>query len=219
MHYHLEIIMPPTENVAEAVEKIMKPFSENSDDEYQRKYAFWDFYVIGGRWAGEKMRVAFDQDKLRAFDDALREKNVTVSGVQAGKAKLEPASQIEMVDALWREYFPEAGDVCPLFAHYNDQYKHSDGHPDIMPLKDVPARLSAERVIVAAPNYNGEIEAEFMISASQYDGVTYIKTEWDGKFQSALEKHAEKISRYSLEAKERYTPTEDWLVITVDYHN
>lgn len=219
MHYHLEIIMPPTDNVEEAVERIMKPFSENCEDEYQQKYAFWDFYVIGGRWAGDKLRQSFDADKLNAFHSELEKRKITVSGLQCGKQKLEPDDQIPMVDALWREYFPEGGETCPLFSHYNDQYQHSDGYPDIMPLKDIPEELSAERVIIASYNYKDELEAEFMISGDFWNGVTHVKAEWEGTVQSALKKHLEKIQRYTDEAREKYTPRQDWIVVTVDYHN
>lgn len=44
MHYICEIIMPPTDNVEEAVTKAMREFDENYQDEDgdTSKYAFWE---------------------------------------------------------------------------------------------------------------------------------------------------------------------------------
>ena len=39
MHHHLEIVMPPVEDVEKAVSGIMEPFSEYYEDNTQ---AFWD---------------------------------------------------------------------------------------------------------------------------------------------------------------------------------
>lgn len=51
MHFHLEVIMPPTTNVEGALEKIMAQFDENNED---ASHAFWDWYVIGGRFFWRK---------------------------------------------------------------------------------------------------------------------------------------------------------------------
>ena len=222
MHYHCEIIMPATDDVEGQIAKIMKQFEECGEDEdgNPNRYTLWDWYVIGGRFAGEKQRVQFDADRLQKFVDALNEKKVTVSAVQAGKQALQPASQIPMVDQLWQEHFPESEiKVCPLFAHYNDQYKHSDGYPDIMSLKDMPEKLTASTVIIAGLNYQGDIAAQYLIQDSMYNGVCFVDTEWDGTVKGALAMYAKRLKNYKEEAREKYTPKDDWLVVTVDYHS
>src|SRR5690242_19801207 len=118
MHAHLEIVMPPTDDVEAAVSEIMKQFDESGEDEdgVRNSNTFWDWYVIGGRWAGEKIDCVLDEKQKEAFFAELTRRKVTVSGVQCGKQKLEPASQSEMVDALWNEMFPDAPvKVCPYF--------------------------------------------------------------------------------------------------------
>lgn len=219
MHMHLEVLMPPTDNVEEALAKIMAPFDEGGSDEEgnPNTHGFWDWYQIGGRWGGAKIEARLGRDRLDAFHKALTERNVTVSGLQWGKQTLQPASQIEMVDALWSDMFPDSGlSVCPMFDHAP---KVIDG--DICRLSDVPEGLTAERVIIAGPSWNddGSFSAYYMISDDIWNGVMHVKTQWDGKLRTALEAHSEKIKGYQDEYREKRTPKDDWLVVTVDYHS
>jgi hypothetical protein len=216
MHYHLEIIMPPTDDVESAVAKVLGPFDENYEDEDgdRNKHAFWDFYRIGGRWAGEKIRAQYPEAALNAFYEEMKTKKVTVSGLQAGKQELSPATQIPMVDAIWRKHFPDGGEVCPLFAHYADKYENSTGAPDICALKDIPVGLTASHVIIAS-----EDETVFMIQESIWNGVTHVDSKWDGKVMTAVELFKMKLKHYSPEYAAKVTPKDDWLCVTVDYHS
>ena len=58
-----------------------------------------------------------------------------------------------------------------------------------------------------------------MISDDIWNGVMHVKTQWDGKLKTALDAHSEKIKRYRDEYREKRTPKDDWLVVTVDYHS
>lgn len=49
MHYHCEIWFPTRAEIKSAIDKVMAPYCEEGSS----KRAFWDWYVIGGRWAGE----------------------------------------------------------------------------------------------------------------------------------------------------------------------
>ena len=221
MHYHCEIIMPPVDDVEKAVNEIMLPFNENADEEYRSSYTFFDWYVIGGRWSGEKIKAKLDSNKLDEFHQKLVEMKVTVSSVTAGKQELQPASQIPVVDALWRDMFPESGiDVCPLFKHYSDQYKTSELPGDACRLEEMPDSMSAERVIIAKERHDGKgLRAEFMISTNHWNGVNYVKSTWDGNVKSAIQMQLEKLEHYKDEYREKVTPKADWIVVTVDYHN
>ncbi len=224
MHYHLEIIMPPVENVEEAIAQILKPFNEYGTDEdgETNRHVFWDWYVIGGRMSGAKLETALDPEKKEAFFAELSNRKVTVSGVQCGKQTLQPASQIELVDALWNEYFPDAPvKICPFFSHFNNQYKNSYGFPDIMRLADIPQSLTAEHVIISGPSWrdDGSLEAKYMLQSSIWNGVNYAQAEWDGKVASAVEAHKGNLASYKPDYAAKYTPQGDWLVVTVDYHS
>ena len=61
MHYHLEVIMPPTADISTALDDILKPFDESCEDEDLKSVTFWDWYVIGGRWAGKKESCRFEE--------------------------------------------------------------------------------------------------------------------------------------------------------------
>ena len=216
--------MPPVEDVERAVQQILEPFDENGKDEegHRNSHAFWDWYVIGGRWAGVKLECTLDEAKKEAFFAELKSRKVTVSGVKAGKDKLQPESQIPMVDALWNEFFPDSPlKVCPFFDHFNDQYKNSEGFPDIMRLKDVPKELAAAHVIIAGPSWkdDGTLKAEHMVQESLWNGVSFVKAKWDGKVQSAIDEHREKLTGYKPGYAAKHDPQADWLVVTVDSHS
>lgn len=222
MHHHLEIIMPPTEDVKAAVSRILGPFDESGEDEdgIPNKHAFWDFYVIGGRFSGVKLEAMLGQQDLEEFNAELASRGVTVSGVQFGKPELSPASQIPMVDALWNEFFPKSPiKVCPLFKHFNDQYKDSNGFPDVMRLADVPWPLKASRVIVAGTTHSDGLEAAYMTQGDVWNGVSWIDSRWDGLVHSAVGDWREEVGRYAPEYAARNTPNDDWLAVTVDYHS
>jgi len=227
MHYHCEIVIPPTDDVASAVASVMAAFDENGKDEdgERNSHAFWDFYVIGGRWAGTKAMAKFDKAKIEEFEAWMTAEKLTVSGLRAGKQRLSPDSQRAKVDDKWNEMFPSEKFVpCPMFAHSNDQYAKAgplagaiDG--DVMRLGDLPPGLECGHVIVAGPRYDGTgLHAKFMLKDDAWNGVNFMKVDWDGTVTSALAKYAEKIRDYQDEFREKATPTADWLVVTVDYH-
>lgn len=224
MHHRLEIIMPPTNDVEAAIESIMKPFDENGHDEdgYTR-HAFWDWYVIGGRWSGQKFLDGLDKAKLEEFNNWLTEQKVTVSGLKAGKDEISPATQIPKIDAKWNEMFPSANGelvACPLFKHAGDSLTG-----DILPLAQCK-NVTAGAVIIAIPSYNfqtekrdGPMEAALMLREDIWNGVTWQKTTWDGTLASALQEHAKRLENYKDEYREKAATKDDWLVVTVDYHS
>lgn len=212
MHYALEIIMSPVSDINAAVEEILLPFSEN---EPEATCAFWDWWEIGGGYSGRKLEAVVPADKMEAFYAALKEKNVTVSCFTAGKQQLQPASQSVMVDALWRQMCPGAGDVCPIFNHSGKQ-----NNSDICAFADMPPNLTAFRLIIAAPDFNGKkMEAVSMFSKEIWNGVNHEKTQWDGKVSTGVAMHVESLSRYRKEYAEKVSPKPDWIVVTVDYHS
>lgn len=233
MHYHCEIVIPPTADIEGAIKSVMAKFDENadeSDEDVSTKNAFWDFWVIGGRWAGHKLMAKYDQAKIDEFCAWMTAEKITVSGVQFGKQELSPGSQIPKVDAKWNEMFPSAIPVkCPLFRHSNDQFgKGLSGSlpQDVMRVAEVPARLKCSRIIFAGPSYESEskshtgpLEATFMLAEDAWNGCNHMKVDWDGKLTTAIEKCRENFKHYKAEYAERVLPKDDWLAVTVDYHS
>lgn len=226
MHYQLEVIMPPAKDIEKALERILKPFSENTRQSYKND-RFWDWYVIGGRWTGNKFIAQFDEKKLDEFHQWMKDEHVTVSSFQAGKQELNPESQIEKVDKKWNEMFPSERFLpCPIFKH--SEKANLPG--DIMRLIEVPKETTASRVIVATPDmrknkktgqyeYTGPLKAKFMVSEDFYNGLNYQKTQWDGRVLSAFEKYKEDYKNATDEWSKANLPTDEWLVVTVDYHS
>ncbi len=217
MHYHCEIIIPPTDDIEESIKAILAPFDENGKDEDgdRNSYAFWDYYVVGGRWAGTKAKAKLDKAKLEEFYAWLQAEKITVSGVVAGKQSLRPADQIPKVDVKWREMFGGTG-PCPIFDHSPETI---DG--DICRLTDVPADMTCSRVIIGGPSWrdDGTLEAKSMISDSMYNGVDWIDTAWDKTLPAALALHRKRFEHSKPEYREKVMPDDNWLVVTVDYHS
>ncbi len=201
----------------------MAPYSESYEDEdgESNSNAFWDWYVLGGRFSGTRIEQQFEGPMLDKFYEALKEKKVTVSGLQCGKQKLQPSSQIPEVDRLWQEHFPEGGEVCPLFDHFNNQYNDSDGFPDVIKLKDLHEKEHASKVIIAKEHWKdkGKLDIAFMIEESYWNGVDFVDSSWKGGVLEAVNMLKEKLDTYKKDYKERNMPKDDWLVVTVDYHS
>lgn len=216
MHYHLEIIMPPTDNIEISIKEILTPFLEGSSNEdgYPNLNTFYDYYTIGGRWSGIKLEYKLGTERIKEFRTLLAKKGVTVSGIRWGKEELSPKSQIPMVDRLWQEFSPDSGvKTCPLFKSFD-----GCGSGDVMTLKDLPRGLTASRVIIAASPH-GSLEAVYMIQDSMWNGVTHVDIEWDGEVETVISKHIKTISTYNPDYIEKTTPKEDWIIVTVDCHN
>lgn len=211
-HYHLEVIMPPTDNVKAALEQILMPFDENGDRElYSIQHTFWDYWTIGGRYSGSKIAQQYD---IGLFNRRLSEAKITVSGLQMGKPTLNPASQREQVEALWRETFPDAKITCPVFDYYNG------GDGDVATLGETTRLTQCYRVIIAGPSHDKTVlAAHLMMETSYWNGVSHNSSGWDGKLDSALYAWSNELASYREDWQEGRTPTDDWLVVTVDYHS
>lgn len=221
MHYKAEIVIPNVDDVKETISKVLAPFDEGSDDEDASSYRFWDFWVIGGRFAGDKLQTRLDKTKIDQFYKELESMKIMCSGITAGKQEIATKEQRLEVDSLWQNMFPESGiSVCPFFKHSNNQYDSSSLLPgDICTYSDVPKQLTAEVVIFAADPYGHGIEAVHMVKKNYWNGVNYQDSDWDGLFIHAVGDFEMKAARYSKEYQEKTLLRDDHLVVTVDYHS
>jgi len=234
MHIHCEIVLPgmPEDEIPEAIESIMARYDENCDDDEEgyRKHAFWDWYVIGGRFAGDKLTSKYDKSKLDEFEQWFQDERITVAGVRFGKPDLQPANQIAKVDAKWNELFPVEGGVmvaCPMFAHANDQYGRNGPLSgtlagDICRLGD-SLSVQCGRVLFAGPSWTGgerkrPLECVFMLADDIWNGTNHMPIKWDGTIGDALNQWRERLEGMADGYREQMTPTDDWLTVTVDYH-
>ena len=220
MHCHLEVIMPPVDDIYEALIDILDPFNEDPEDGHPSKDAFWDWWVIGGRRSGVKLEDTLDPKKKAAFLAELENRNVTVKDVRVGKQRLWPESQIPMVDELWRQFFTESPlKICPFFEHFDTQ--HTEDYPDIMQLRDMPKSLKAAHVIIAGPSgsNDGKLEMKRMMQKSYWKDTEYVDSVWDGSVQYVIDQYNEYLKGTEPEYAAKQTPRDDWLVVTVDYHS
>lgn len=244
MHYQLEIIMPPMDEskVEGFIGEVMEPWGQEYSDKDgdDNPHAFFDWYQLGGRWSGNKMLAVYGADRIKEFWDWCATQKLTVSNFTAGKQELQPKSQEASVDAKWNEMFPPSDGVaikCPLFKHGGEGL----GVGDIMRLKDVSMETKCARVMLLSPSAvpekavrtaDGEIvdyseywtgptcvRPQEMMVQSMWNGVSWQETCWDGTIGQALDLFAKKMEGRRKEYAESATPKDDWLVVTVDYHN
>lgn len=223
MHYKIEVIIPPTDDIEAAVAQTLAAFDENGKDEdgIENRHGFWDWYVIGGRWAGDKQKARLCQESLQSFYDWMTEQKVTVSSFQAGKHELKPAEQIPLVDAAWKRFFPEwEGEHCPLFSHSNNQYSDSLSG-DVCKVSELTGNETASKVVIAKRHWRdgGKVEAAAAYQDSVWNGVNHEDTAFDGNVKSCLEGYINGLEGRCEEWREENTPTADWLVVTVDIHS
>ena len=214
MHFQCEIIMPAGEDTENRVKEVMAPYHEGRED--RTGHEFWDFWTIGGRFMGRKLMDGFGSKRMDAFFLVLNERGCTVSSFQAGKQELKPTEQIPGVDALWREHFPDGGDTCPIFNHFqNPQW-------DTMYLGSCSREMKCARIIFARESQWDETRKEyepfFMLTEDFYNGVNFEKAAWDKTLGHALELLSQGIKHNQPEAVQHKTPAPDWRVVTVDYH-
>lgn len=210
MHYHLEILMPPTDDVPAMVAKALAEFDECNPE---NRYAFFDWYVIGGRWSGTKLQQRIGEERLSAFQNKLHSMGVTVSSFRAGKPRLSPESQEGTVNALWREMCPGNGDVCPLFKN------EVSFNLDACRLDELPSGLKCEAFLYVSVDDDDEVEPKLLLRGSIFNGVNSQDTTWDGSVEKAFELLCKRIGNYRDEYRKAIEPRPDWLLVTVDYHS
>jgi hypothetical protein len=225
VHYHAEVIISSDVargDIAKVIEEALAEYDENyqGEDGQYSKHAFFDWYVIGGRWSGDKAMALLDQGRLNDFRAWLDARGVTVSGIQCGKQSLDPESQIYAIDTKWNEMFPSADGApvpCPLFNHSQTDDGSSPG--DIMRLKDITAAHTAACVLILGQNWNNtRFEIKYQLHRELWTGSNYQEAAWEGGVLDAVELYKRSIDSYREEYKEANTPTDDWWVVTMDYH-
>lgn len=216
MHEHLEIIMPPRdlEDIQDAVQQVMDRYCTTEDDsesEY-RFWAFWDFYLLGGRYSGRKLTNTLDQERIEAFFKALQDADIQVHVVVAGKQSVTTPEQWAQVNAIWNERFPDSGfDECPYFENAGPVLMG-----DVMELGKIRVdKVECNMMIVA----DEEGAVVFRAQDSVFNGTNHETTTWNGTIQNGLELMAEMLEHYTPEYRYRVTPKDDWLVVTVDFHS
>lgn len=233
MHYTCEVVVPPFDDKDELnkfISEILKKYEEGYKDEYGYSYnhSFYDYFVIGGRFSGRKQKTMLDDEKLDKFYEELKNRGVTQSSVVFGKPTISPSSQIPMVDALWHEYFPEwQGKHCPVFQHSGDE-----DNLDIMTLGEFKKHtelreMESSTVAIGFLGYGEDADDDSvgtpnlytLLHTSIWNGTNIQDTTFSGKVLEAIDLHNTNLSRAYSWYREQATPTDDWLVVTLDYHS
>ena len=243
MHYHMELIMPPLEDGAkldDRLDEILGPWHEEykytcfcDDDDKQNFHGFYDYYVVGGRWSGDHLRTRMEQDhgeRWSAFINEMENSDIMVSGVIAGKPT-PVGDGVNRVQDVWQRHFPEFADIHnPLF-NIPGVFPQKQIAGDVCTFHAIPISTTCSHFAVATPErkfsaerqeFIGDVQTyklTFQLVTSLYNGSTWQNTSFDGTLQSALDHYNKILQRYRAAFRDLYTPKEDWLCVTIDYHN
>jgi len=207
-HSVCEVITPPRrpehdgDYVGLSVCQVMTSLAMEGDE----RPDWWDWYVIGGRWSGQHVVAGLPEDKLKGFCEELERRQLPDS---CDYFEGLNSKDQEAADALWREFFPGAGDKCLLLHRCGEQ------SVDVMPVGQLPKRLSAATLIVAGPDCSDEHElrARFMLHTKVWNGCNLQPTNWDGNVLKGIELAKDDYVKTHLDPV-----TAEWLAVTVDYH-
>lgn len=223
MHHRLEVILPQPDGfvfdeagislLETTLGPLLEPFSEYAPEEIASTCTFFDYWIIGGRWSGDKLIARLDPDTIAAFNAELNSMKLTISAVQAGKPSLQPESQADQVNDLWQRYFPDCLYPCPYFM---SPWEHTLS--DICTVGQIPDGLTAHRVMIFGPTYRGFTTLHTHYAREVWLGSNYMKTDWDGNVMAAIHKHQLRFSNDSDFARKARVQ-DDWLSVTVDYHS
>lgn len=217
MHYHLEIIMPPTDDVDAAVKTILEPFNEQADEEGRSRGAFYDWYQIGGRWTGYHDGYEPDKDPANfELCDICNGTGFRSDALGQQARRTAPSYTCNACGERKEDGTYTHGEQGPgKRLKWATQWKNHAG--DISTLGNLKDDASCYRVIIAG-NGHGRLEATYMLEQRVWNGVTYHNTKWDGNLKYALSAFGEHLKTYRKEFADKITPNSDWLVVTVDYH-
>ncbi len=204
MHNHVELIMPPSPvvEIQERVRELLYPLSQSAAEMAGTTGRLYDWYQIGGRFAGTKMSLRLDPERLHKFRQELYGEAFTndTRPVLLGQQRFWGTPDLPTVDALWRKWFPEeeAG-ACPLFDHY------PTGDQDICRVDRIPDNLTAHAVVVG-----NEDKVVFQLHTEIWDSTRseFQDTDFDGSVLNALRQGR----ACGVE------PSKNWLAVTLDCH-
>ena len=204
MHYHVELIMPPSPlvQIQERVGELLSPLSQSVAHRAGTLEYLYDWYQIGGRFAGAKMSLRLDPERLHKFRQELYGEAFTndTRDLLIGQKQFWGARDLPKVDALWRKWFPEEEvDACPLFDHY------PAGDQDICRVDRIPDNLTAHAVVVG-----NEDKVVFQLKTENWDSTRceFQDTGFDGSVLNALRQ----CRACGVE------PSKNWLAVTLDCH-
>ena len=226
MHEHLEMFLPPqaSENIEVWITNLLTPFAVHYKDEQYgdpNPYAFYDYYRIGGGYAGRHLLQRIDPDgsrtreiwaDYRALFDNQKHRDLDDEAVELRHRN------------LWRNHFPDGGPICPLFQ------SNVKVESDICLVGELAPGLTAARMFVAQ-NRNGDTAGElpehlnmhsvcfYMLCVEVWNGANLQRTDWNGLVSDGIERQQAHVRQhYRQEFYQDYAINDDWLVATIDYH-
>ena len=206
MHFHVELIMPPPPSfdIKGRMYRLLAPLSKDAalrGDITTAEYLY-DWCQIGGRYAGTKMALRLDPERLRQFREELHGEafNTDTRSTVIGRHRFWGTDQLPKVDALWQKWFPEDEiGKYPLTGHY------PTGDSDICRVDRIPDNLHARTVVVAN---KCEVVCQYKTKIWDSTKRKFRNTGFDGSVLNALRQ----CRACGVD------PAPDWLAVTLDCH-
>ncbi len=117
------------------------------------------------------------------------------------------------------------GDKCIIFSHAWSQYEREQINPaDICTVAELPDNYSCERLLVACHTVGDDknptcLYPVRMLAASIWNGVEHQDTSFKGNVKAAVEQMRTEQREGKGRGTGRQEIGDDWLCVTIDYHN
>ena len=183
MHYHAEVYLKKLNG-----KPLMDAVGAHMNRGVKSKVG-WDWFVIGGRWSGEKLLAKLDKDRLKAFWVEFKKRGYGWPSAEHSDEERRRDSQ-----ALFMEFFPDFKGEIPV---WRDQYKREGGEGDVAKVEDLPETLSCHTLILP-----GKRRAE-VLQIEEWNGKDFVKTAFKGDVVAELKRRG----------------LTDGYLVTVDYHS
>lgn len=226
MHAVAEIIIPPTKDIKASITTVMEYFIEEDDKGEKPKGGhadWWDFWEIGGRFSGRKIECKIDPNKLTQFNEFLKDQNITVSPVTCGKHGIERVD-ICTVATIPDELTCDRLIIAGLEPNFEEWSRNFD-----LAKAEFGVGVTEESFFHQHPRWNEarrkaddvtpktELCVQRMWLLSYWNTVEWQPTAFEGNVKKAL---ADMRTQPRLSDEYPWCGWEDdYLVVTVDYHN
>lgn len=183
MHYHAEVYLKKLNGrpIFDVVSGLM--------NRGVKAKVGWDWFVVGGRWSGDKILGKLDPEKVKAFFIEFEKRGYNWTSSQHSDEERRRDSS-----NLFMEFFPDFKGEIPV---WRDQYRHEGGEGDVCKVADLPETFSCHTLI-----FPGKHRAE-VLQTEEWNGEKFVKTPFKGDVVAELKSRG----------------LADGYLVTVDYHS
>ena len=218
MHSHTELITPlPNQEYSEILhiaEICLGAYSYENNS----IHAFYDWYQVGGRFKYRKLVQNQSEEEIKEFTSAAKDIDNNFSDI-TNIINERDKKQINKLKQIWKKTFPDKDENCPFINKLSRKHDETECYVDHFPyltaLGETPKNLDLGTILFTTPDrcisfiFPDQLK---LIFDKPIDSVPHT-------IKHALLYYEKVIDRLWPGQKERLTPNDEWIALTIDYHN